>query len=579
MKRLLLTLTVVGAAFWSQSQVIFRVDAPAAIGGSYDFTWADPAGGDWMTPNFLTPNTYIEDNLQLVTGGTADSLACTPLAPGSLTGNIAVVYRGNCEFGMKAMNAQNAGAIGVVIINNAAGAPIEMGGGANGATVTIPVAMISDIDGALIRAQLDASEVVDVFIGNKSGIFTDDLGFYPGDVLISPMTSVSALTSADASEFSFSVGGKVYNYGTAAQNDVTVTAEVTQNGSTVYTESTTAQAIPAGDSMTFTLPDFSLATYAVGNYELTYTIENGVVVDEYSADNVLTSEFQVDPSLVSYARLDPVSNKPLGDNGYRVAESTGEFSACIVYRDANASRLGVDGMWISALMGNDATSVGDSLYGEEILVTVYEWNDVFTDLNDPALDFTDLNQISVNSYVYPNTGVNGFQAEAVYAKFDQQIVLNDNQRYLFCEQTSNDNVFFTFDTETDYLANENEYLQPYYALNSPTGYSLGFTGVENPPSIAIATFPVAELSINELAVVDAFAYPNPTTDKVKVSIASEGNGTISVTDLNGRVVLTNAFTLNGGTVEVNLSSIEAGMYIFNVELENGKTAQFNVVKK
>jgi hypothetical protein len=37
--------------------------------------------------------------------------------------------------------------------------------------------------------------------------------------------------------------------------------------------------------------------------------------------------------------------------------------------------------------------------------------------------------------------------------------------------------------------------------------------------------------------------------------------------------------LVAGKSDVNLSSLESGMYIFNVTLENGKTAQFNVVKK
>jgi hypothetical protein len=43
--------------------------------------------------------------------------------------------------------------------------------------------------------------------------------------------------------------------------------------------------------------------------------------------------------------------------------------------------------------------------------------------------------------------------------------------------------------------------------------------------------------------------------------------------------MTNQVSLTAGQAELNIANLEAGVYIFNVVLENGKTAQFNVVKK
>jgi hypothetical protein len=43
--------------------------------------------------------------------------------------------------------------------------------------------------------------------------------------------------------------------------------------------------------------------------------------------------------------------------------------------------------------------------------------------------------------------------------------------------------------------------------------------------------------------------------------------------------MTNSINLVGGKSDVTIASLESGIYIFNVTLENGKTAQFNVVKK
>ena len=79
--------------------------------------------------------------------------------------------------------------------------------------------------------------------------------------------------------------------------------------------------------------------------------------------------------------------------------------------------------------------------------------------------------------------------------------------------------------------------------------------------------------------VSGTAYPNPTNDNVTVNLNEKENGTIVVTDLTGKVVFNNALSLMNGQATVNMSNLQSGMYIFNVTLENGKTSQFNVVKK
>jgi len=76
-----------------------------------------------------------------------------------LIGKIVVIRRGECEFGFKALAAQNEGAIAVIMVNNVAGAPITMAGGAVGDQVTIPLFMIDNIDGEAIIAELMAATV------------------------------------------------------------------------------------------------------------------------------------------------------------------------------------------------------------------------------------------------------------------------------------------------------------------------------------------------------------------------------------------------------------------------------------
>ncbi|TAE63308.1 MAG: T9SS C-terminal target domain-containing protein [Bacteroidetes bacterium] len=74
---------------------------------------------------------------------------------GALTGKIALIDRaGTCQFSVKARNAQNAGAVGVIVVSDANSAIGTMGGTADN-TVTIPAVMISFADGQRIRTELN----------------------------------------------------------------------------------------------------------------------------------------------------------------------------------------------------------------------------------------------------------------------------------------------------------------------------------------------------------------------------------------------------------------------------------------
>lgn len=78
-------------------------------------------------------------------------LACSALPAGSLTGKVAHAQRGTCAFGVKAANSINAGAVAVLISNNAAGVfNGTLGAPIDGVT---PVVGISQADGNFLLAQ------------------------------------------------------------------------------------------------------------------------------------------------------------------------------------------------------------------------------------------------------------------------------------------------------------------------------------------------------------------------------------------------------------------------------------------
>lgn len=94
-----------------------------------------------------------------VTMATTPADGCTAISQ-DLTGKIAVIDRGACTFGTKIFDAEAKGAVGVLIVNNAAGDPIIMGG--DGVHFpTIPAAMVSQVDGAVLKGDLGVSTTVD----------------------------------------------------------------------------------------------------------------------------------------------------------------------------------------------------------------------------------------------------------------------------------------------------------------------------------------------------------------------------------------------------------------------------------
>lgn len=82
---------------------------------------------------------------------------CTPYPPDIFSGKVALIRRGTCSFSIKVKNAQNAGAIGVLIFNNISGNIIGLGG--TDATITIPSAGINQVEGEAIAGALATGEV------------------------------------------------------------------------------------------------------------------------------------------------------------------------------------------------------------------------------------------------------------------------------------------------------------------------------------------------------------------------------------------------------------------------------------
>src|SRR5438132_3547010 len=92
---------------------------------------------------FATVKTDLTAPLGVVLSGTSLSLACDALAASSLNGKIALVSRGTCTFSTKIRNAQNAGALAILVVNNVGGSPTAMGQDGTANQPTIPAYMVA----------------------------------------------------------------------------------------------------------------------------------------------------------------------------------------------------------------------------------------------------------------------------------------------------------------------------------------------------------------------------------------------------------------------------------------------------
>jgi subtilisin family serine protease len=220
---------VIGVASFDNTHVrlpAFRISPDnAAIG------YAAAAGA----PPPATSGTFPVRRTGTATSTTDGCSTPTPPQPGSLTGAVALIRRGTCAFYEKAINAQAAGAVAVILYNNVAGVlnptvvpPTDPPGLP---PVAIPVVGISDTDGATIDSRIAT--------GGPDAVTV---------TWTSEMTSVPMPTGGLISSFS--------SYGLAP--DLTIKPDIGAPGGSI--RSTYPLDHPAGDHGYATLSGTSMAS-------------------------------------------------------------------------------------------------------------------------------------------------------------------------------------------------------------------------------------------------------------------------------------------------------------------------------
>jgi extracellular elastinolytic metalloproteinase len=134
-----------------QNTEFLHILAPGFLAGSYNAVEASfgPRAGD----------SVITGHLVLMDDGSANPHEGCVQTLQNLTGKIVLIDRGGCAFVEKVLYAQNAGASGVIVINNTGGTPFAMGGTPS-AVINIPAIMITQQFGLTLKSFVNVDSIV-----------------------------------------------------------------------------------------------------------------------------------------------------------------------------------------------------------------------------------------------------------------------------------------------------------------------------------------------------------------------------------------------------------------------------------
>lgn len=140
-----------------KSQNFLSYNAPSDLVGRTPIVGVNTEFGPDISTNPVTADLALVSPIK----------GCTTLSNTNLTGKIALIERGDCNFTIKFKNAQDKGALGVIVYNAPDSPAVGNMGGVD-TTVVIPGVLVENAEGELIKTKLAASTTVNANIKDES---------------------------------------------------------------------------------------------------------------------------------------------------------------------------------------------------------------------------------------------------------------------------------------------------------------------------------------------------------------------------------------------------------------------------
>jgi len=581
------------------------VNSPQAIAAGYEFTAAQFGAG------LTEGNVWTADAVFVNDGSLVPSESCNPLLNGSeLAGKIALIDRGSCEFGLKCLNAQQAGAIAAIVINNAPGdGTFAMGAGVNGSMVTIPSVMIPYEVGQLIRSVILSDQIVNISLGDLEAPPppANDLVLVTTNTMVAPLGIIPASQIKNAGEFVFTPGARVENRGInmAPNLKLDIVINHTPPGGSpveVYNQSFNSEDdIETGDTTDLYLfPEFDPFSTGAGIYNYTYTVTMDSV-DNASFNNAVSSSFTLSENLYSKATFDPATGNP------RIIATTSPTGSTsheflTILNIPYGSGYKIDSVIFEVRHAPSLASIPVQAY-------VYEWND--TD-QDSSLTDGELEIKGIAVFTFPED----FNEDGTYLRlpildfftFEETgvIIPGDNKDYVIGVryEGAETSVSFGFDSSNDYT----EYINWRVANNAFTDRDYGFLGIQawdasGLPDIAGGAFTFTDnlgftsstgiILASPINDVEAIAsperfeiklFPNPVKDQLQVSVSFKEKAEYveyHILDAAGRLLMHHRArdVFETAQASFNVAQLPAGKYHLVVRTSLGIQASSFVVNR
>jgi len=525
------------------------INSPSSIVGVYDYGTQVGMGAEEWGPRLS----------ETVTGDVAwgytaagDSLGCEPVVT-DLTGKMAMIRRGACNFSLKVYNAQAAGAIGCLIVNHYDDAAqdgnslVGMLGGDSLTSVVIPAAFIGRNTGEAITSELDNGTPVNISFKTKT--------FYDPITSYSFHTPVNQLLEVDVFQIN------LINPDTLNSVTAEVTMEITDpNGGTI-TFTATEDIAPASDSIV-NFADTYTPDAGVGTYDVVFT--NNLNTEEVTSQFVVTEDtWAVDDNMFTGA-VGPADETFQNEYGLRYNTAslyiTGENAVI-----APVMSFGIGNADILNGTGDETT----------FQIRLYDGDANGDDILDLANGFDDLVSQVVAAFDYTMDG-NETDNGLIYVELESlagsAVELEPNHPYYI-------GILYNG------LENGNG-IAPRYTRTNATPYALTVTPLEldvlysgwngNTIVTRLHTEDFAVDTEEELQVLgdDQVSFsPNPASDFVNLNLELENVADevqVHIYNTTGSLLRTEQFEgVRSGTFRIETSELNSGVYFFSVRTPEG----------
>jgi len=583
------------AAGTLSAQVVL-INSPAELQGAYEFGIASGWGADLTTDVWTGDAEFIDD-------GSANPNQGCEAATNDLTGKIALADRGTCNFSLKAVNAQNAGAIAIIIFNNApSGGVIPMGAGDFGPDVTIPAVMLTYEMGQAIRAAL-ATGTVNISIGNI--VFDNNVSYVDTNIINAPYGTVP-LSQLDGLGFSFNLGASVNNDGLTDATGIGITGKVVytpfDGGAPVevYSESGTLDGALEPDSVSslIVLPEFTPAN-GLGQYTVSYTVAADAE-DQLPFDNEISTTFTINETLMSKAQWNPATNAPFATSTYYTSSGGGAVEFFSPMHIPNGQGYTIDTIYFH-LLKTDPNLAGIAVDGY-----VYEWNDAN---QDTIITNDEINIVGIAPFSFAeDVTATSALVKATVLDFENFEPLGveipaNNKYYIISARFSGEGLlYFGFDESYDFtqyealkLANGSFTDLDYNYLGTNTFEPGGnpdieagfrFTGLSGPVSIGI-NLKSPEVSTEEVVGEEVFKmqlFPNPVAEQLTTTLNFHQKTSFveyHISDASGRVLFRarDNDVMDKEQASFNVKALPSGQYFMTVRTEQGIQSSSFIVKR